>query len=91
MLKFYADSGMPIDGGTRLNFRPASRDKILSLKRSFKFNIPRHGVENLKFKARFAAKFIALLAQARSKPYIAAKFNALANSGLKSSKPDKIP
>ena len=26
--KIYADSGMPIDGGTRLNFRPASRDKI---------------------------------------------------------------
>ena len=81
---------MPIDGGTRLNFRPASRDKILSFKRSFKFNVPQQGVENLKFKARFAAKFIALLAQARSKPHTAAKFNARANSGLKSSKRDKI-
>ena len=89
--KIYADSGMPINGGTRLNFRLASRDKILSLKRSFKFNIPRHGVENLKFKARFAAKFIALFAQARSRPHTAAKFNALANSGLKSSKRGKIP
>lgn len=48
-------------------------------------------MENLKFEARFAAKFIALLAQARSKPHTAAKFSASASSGLKSSKRGKIP
>ena len=49
-------------------------------------------MENLKFKTpHFAAKFIVPLASARSKPHTAAKFNALANSGLKSSKRDKIP